>query len=344
MTAPDLHQSSRPPRSSGEHRPVDQHSSLDEHRTGDTGLAYHRLTHLLPEWSRWWRGLTTLLAALLVFLILSGLLVTLTVVVLALLPGVNVGLGESLGDPASPLGVFMALGMAALAAPSAWLGVRLGGWRDPRLLWSVTGLVRWELLRSRGALIVLCPPALLAVLSALVVDPGRPTAGAGAVVLSMLFALVLSPLAVIGLELAFRGLAQQMVGTWIGGRLAGPLAAIALPVPFALLAQATPTTGVLLTAIVLAIATGALTWKTGGLELPILLHAGALIPTVVLAPLSGPALPGDGLLSAITMPLVILGAAAGAWWWISRRDGLALGQPVVRPATARPVRRIDAWI
>lgn len=74
---------------------------------------------------------------------------------------------------------------------------------------------------------------------------------------------------------------------------------------------------------------GLLAWKTGGLELPILLHAAnnwslfLLAPTMV-SPLEQGAAPPIALLTS-TLPTVLI--TAGLWWWYSRREGLGLGEP-----------------
>ena len=80
---------------------------------------------------------------------------------------------------------------------------------------------------------------------------------------------------------------------------------------------------------VFALAMGALAWKTGGIEIPVLLHVANHWTLFAIAPL----IPGfieqgevsvTGFLQAI-IPMLLL--TAGIWWWFSRREHLGLWEP-----------------
>ncbi|MFC0674397.1 CPBP family glutamic-type intramembrane protease [Brachybacterium hainanense] len=332
------------------------------------GTAYPRLAHLRAPWSRWWRPLLAIGVAILAYVVLAQILVVAVVLVLPLLPGTDPELGMALGDPASPLDVTMALLMGALWWPSALLGVRVGGWRPARWLWSVTGAFRTGLLRA-AALPVLGASLLGTVLVTLLValldpSPGASPSATGPALAAAVLATVLGTAKAIGAELALRGLALQAVGTWLRSPwLTVPVATLlALP-------AAEPTAPGLLIAAAMGLACGYLAWRSGGLELPILLSAsltvsGGLVAAVmrilegwvnpILFPgpdlaiglqkaqlgstASGAAgIPGIAsatVLGAAGIGVLALLIAAALGWWIGRREGLRPGEPVRRAADA----------
>lgn len=291
---------------------------------------YHRLARLRPAWCAWWRPLVAAFVALVVLTALASLLLVGTVLALAVGQGADAHIGQVLGDPTSPLDVFLVLAIGALAIPSVLLGVRLGGWRPTSLLWSVAGRIRWGLL-GRAAGPVLGAFLLVVALSAVLDPVPRPTFPTGQLIAVMAIVVVLAPLRAVGLELAYRGLGQQAVGTW----LRHPVWAILLPIPISLVSRTIPSTGALLTLVLLSAACGFLAWKTGGLELPILLQLGASGMSMLLAPLGAAAVPGAGpLLPTLLITLAILAVTAAVTWWFSRREGLAPLEPLVRPAGA----------
>ena len=78
--------------------------------------AYHRMATLREPWSAWSKPLLTVFAAFASYVIMASALLVTVVLLLALVPGVNVALGVTSGDPASPLDVGLALAMTASAA------------------------------------------------------------------------------------------------------------------------------------------------------------------------------------------------------------------------------------
>lgn len=259
--------------------------------------------------------------ALLAYTIFASLLLVITVVVLSLVPGTDPDLGSRLGDPTSPLDVFLQLAFGALAIPAAWCGVRLGGFRPSSLLWSVEGVVRWDLVR-RAALPVVLVLALVAALPLLSDGIHVPSGvGAGQLIGVIVVILVLGPLQALGMQMAFVGMAQQAVGTW----LRAPIWAILIPVPFALIGRGLDA-GAMVTAAVLMACCGFLAWKTGGLELPILLQLSVTVTTGIAAAFGGPANPSGPVASVGICAVTLVLATA-----ISHSRGLSTWQPVERP-------------
>ncbi|MGP9683472.1 CAAX protease [Brachybacterium sp. AOP3-A1-3] len=276
---------------------------------------YHRLATLRPAWSAWSRPLLTVVAALIAYVVLASVLLVLTILVLALAPGVNVAIGVTSGDPTSPLDVGIALAMGALWWPAGVIGVRIGGWRPLGPTWSVAARPRRERLRSTillavlGALVVVAVAALAGGLMGTGSD-GAPAAGGtsaadgGAPILQLLLVvllvLILVPLQAVGLELALRGLVLQAVGTW----LRSPVIAVLVVAALAVIGREA-TAAVMLPALAAALAAAVLAWKTGGLELPILFTAtttGAALIVSALAAGSGAGAGVGALGAAVAAP------------------------------------------
>lgn len=322
---------------------------------------FHRLATLHPAWARWHKPLLTLAAAFIAYLVLISVVLVLTILVLALVPGRNVALGVASGDPTSPLDVTLALAMGATWVPAGLIGVRFGGWRPLGTLLSVAGRMRRELLGAYGAwgagmgAVVVAVAAVAGALSG-----AGGGAGSGASVPQLLLVavvvLVLAPLQAIGLELTLRGAVLQAIGTWLRAPLLPILAATAV----VLIGRAL-TAAVVLPALALGLAAAVLAWKSGGLELPIVLtatvmiashlvsavgagsgagagaaalNAAAAAPGTSSAALTQTAVQADGAalaggLGAAIALLVLTGASLA---WISAREGIGLLEPVSRGA------------
>src|SRR5699024_1618099 len=234
---------------------------------------FHRMAALRPAWAGRLRPPLTLLAAFIAYVVLISVVLVLTILVLALAPGVNVALGVTSGDPTSALDVTLALAMGAMWLPAGIIGVRFGGWRPLGTAWSVTARWRRPLLRSlgpwgvaMGALVV----AAAALAGAVTGADGGGAADSGASVPQLLLVgavvLVLGPLQVIGLELTLRGAVMQALGSWLRRPLPSMLAASAVMLIGRALSAA-----VVLPALALGLASAVLDGKSGGLELAILL-------------------------------------------------------------------------
>lgn len=342
--------------------------STDPRRPADPptpAVAYHRLATLRPAWARASKPLLSLGAAFLAYVALSSVVLVLTVLMLAVVPGVNIARGVTSGDPASPLDVGLALVMGAMWLPAGIVGVRVGGWRPLGTAWSVAA--RWR--RERGpllagivaGLVVVAAAALAGTLSgaggapAAAADPSS-AASVPQLLLVVLLVVVIAPLQAAGLELALRGVVLQAVGTWLLSPVLPVLAGTAV-----MLIGRDPSLAVVLPALALGLSAGFLAWKTGGLELPIALTAaltlgahlvaalgaggaagagaGALgaavaAPGTSAAALAAPAAaaPGAALAGGATAAGAMLLLTAVLALWIGRREGVRLLEPVTRPA------------
>src|SRR5699024_11979072 len=92
----------------------------------------------------------TLLAAFVAYVVLISVVLVLTILGLALAPGVNVAIGVTSGDPTSALAVTLALAMGTMWLPAGVIGGRFGGWRPLGTDWSVAARWRRPLVRALG--------------------------------------------------------------------------------------------------------------------------------------------------------------------------------------------------
>ena len=331
------------------------------------GTPYHRLAHLREAWARPARPVLTALVAIIAYVVLASILLVAVVTVLALAPGSPQELGTRLSDPASPLAVLVTLAMGALWIPAALIGVRFGGWRPVRWLLGVVGSFRWDLVRS-AAVPVVAASVLGTVLVALLVaglggGVAAEPAAIGPAILAGILATVLGIAKAVGAELALRGVLLQAIGTW----LRSPVLTIGLAALVSLAAASYSAPGLVIAAA-MGVACGYLAWRSGGLELPVLLTAsltaGGGIVAVLLRivagsvalgaaePASGAPLAAEQLgrtatgaasipgVASATVPgaigigLLALVIAALLGRWIGRREQLAAAEPVRRPADA----------
>ena len=231
---------------------------------------YHRLATLRPEWARWWRPLTTAFAVGVIWLILASLLMVGMVLVLTAL-GTDRSIGQALDDPTSPLDVFVRCALGALLLPAGLLGVRLGGWRPTSLLWSVADRFRRA---QTGRMLALAVVAVaLATAMQILLHGGRPALPeAGRTIGVVLVLLLVAPLQAAGEELVLRGAVMQGVGTWVRG----PVVPILATLPLSLIGAA-HSLDTAFTAVFIALASGVLAWRTGGIEASIVLRTAVLL-------------------------------------------------------------------
>ncbi len=307
--------------------PVEEQSLRGSDGLVVTPLPYHRLAHQAARTAQWWRPFATLGVSLGLYIASLIPLVTVAVVYAVLgmsLPGLP-GPSEDLADPLNPFDWVFTLGLLALMIPAVILGTRWGGGRRGSVH-SVVGRFRWGLLGRAAVFIV--PIYAVMVLGLALVDPPDdfvvPTF-TPSLVLCYVLILVLAPLQCAAEEYAFRGLPQQMLGTW----LKSPVWGIVLPVPIFVLGHGYDWAGQISVGA-FALSAGFLVWKSGGLELPILIHTANNLFIFLVAPFSRSSLEQgevDPTYLLIDIPFM-LGVTALLTWWVSRREGVGLFEPV----------------
>ena len=246
-------------------------------------LRFHRLLRSLPGY-RWWKPLVALVIAGVLWVVFQVVFASIFIV-LALLAGqFRVDSSAHLIaditaflmiDAANPLSLIAGLGGVATLLPSVLLGYRIVGLRPLSVLRSVQFRLRWRWL---AACLV---PALVITLVANAADifllplvfgggwPVAPSTAIGTFLLSALVILVLTPIQAAAEEFAFRGLLGQMFGAWIKW--------VWLVIPLSGVVFAAAHTQYLgwatVDVFVFALVAGYLTWRTGGIEAGIALHA-----------------------------------------------------------------------
>lgn len=246
-------------------------------------LRFHRLLHALPGY-RWWKPLVALVIAGILWIVFQVVFAGIFIV-LALLAG-QFRVDSSahaiaditaflMIDAANPLSLIAGLGGVATLLPSVLLAYRIVGLRPLSVLRSVQFRLRWRWL---AACLV---PALVITLVANAADifllplifgggwPVAPSTAVGTFLVSALVILVLTPIQAAAEEFAFRGLLGQMFGAWI------KWVWIVIPLSGVVFAAAhTQYLGwATLDVFAFALVAGFVTWRTGGIEAGIALHA-----------------------------------------------------------------------
>lgn len=223
--------------------------------------------------NRWWKPLLSIP----LFAALVGIVINL--LSLLLLPiGALTGHRDLLAYMSSTLDVkhlgpvgfaFTNLSLIVLI-PAAMFTVWAVHRTKPRFLISVAGRFRWRWFAR--CLLVVVPLWVIYLGVGTLLDP--PTGGRPPHWLALLIIVIIStPLQAAGEEFAFRGFLTQVVGSWFRR----PIVSALVPLPFSVglfaLAHGSLHLWILVDLGSFALATYILTWRTGGLEAGICLHA-----------------------------------------------------------------------
>lgn len=219
---------------------------------------------------RWWRPLVALVlgVGVFVFFMMALLLGWYLIDPDTLEAGVSDPTALDLDGPVPML--FNNLMLAALI-PATLVATRLGHWRPMGIVWSVVGRIRWGWLLRATVITTLLWGGFLVGTWFLT---GQPT-GELPEHQGWLIAVVLltTPLQSAGEEVAFRGGVLQGLGAWIKNPVVAFVAAAAVSTALFALAHGSLDPWVLIDLGAMALATCYLTWRTGGLEAAIVLHA-----------------------------------------------------------------------
>lgn len=296
-------------------------------------LPYHQLMRATPTSAKWWRPLAVVGVMLAVYMTLLLLVLVLFAIFVVFTEVGAVGQQwmptEELLDPSNPMDLMFLLGMLALMIPAALLGMRWGG-KAKSSLHSIDLRVRWGLM-LRGAGIVF-PIFGVVLVGQFLLDPPAdfawPDASSTTFVLYAVI-ILLTPLQCAAEEYVFRGLPMQLLGVW----LRSPLWGILIPVPLFILGHGYDWVGQIDLAV-FAICMALLVWKSGGLELAIVMHTANNLILFLLAPLSSSSTLEQGAVDPwtllISLPLTI-GVTALLWVWVSRTYDLEMKEQVRRP-------------
>jgi membrane protease YdiL (CAAX protease family) len=253
-------------------------------------LPYHRLLRALPGY-RWWKPLLALLITAVLWLIFTSIVVLIGVIIAVAqgriafdtVQGATNGLLKLFGvvDAGDPLSVSIGLIGVATLLPATLLGYLIVGLRPPTVLRSVQFRFRWRWLGFSllPALVITVVATLLQffVLPLFLGGPSvvAPTVPLGSFLICALIVLIVTPLQAAAEEFAFRGLITQMFGGWLRS---APLVIVLSAIPFAAahtqyLGDGGSLTWATADVALFALVAGFVTWRTGGIESSIALHA-----------------------------------------------------------------------
>lgn len=241
----------------------------------DRQYEFHRLARSSPQY-RWWNPLLTALLGV-AFYVVFIVALLLAGVVAAFATSADVGQymdAAAAIDLSNPVIFAFTLISLILMIPALALASLIIGPRPIGLLSSVAGRIRWRWL-------AVCTVVALAVyvaslLVSALIGYFFPEEGTAATLqqdtstLAILLALTLLavPFQAAAEEYVFRGFLMQAIGSW----LRHPAFAILLPVPLFVLAHGYDPLGQTYIAV-FAVFAGWITWRTGGLEAAIAVHA-----------------------------------------------------------------------
>jgi membrane protease YdiL (CAAX protease family) len=304
-------------------------------------LRFPQLLRALPAY-RWWKPLLALLLAFLLWVVFQVLVGGAGVVIELVRGGIRTDTAAHLTkdvtvfltiDTANPLSIVAGLGGVATLLPAVLLAYRIVGLRPIGVLRSVAFRLRW-----RWMALCLVPALLITLIATGVSFIGSgplsaPTVPLGTFLLCAVLIIVLTPIQAAAEEFAFRGLLMQMFGSWIRWAwLVIPLAAVIFA------AAHTQYFGwATADVFVFALVAGYVTWRTGGIEAGIALHAANnTVAFLILASsitggtrnTGGTGDPISLLVSIVTMGLYVV-----AIEWLARRRGIV---NELRPVAAAP--------
>ena len=292
---------------------------------------------------RWWKPLLSLLLG-------GALLLGFSVV--AVVPPLVVGLLTGVPDLAryiftaitdvehlGPVG-FVALNLSLIILiPTAMLSIWVVHGVRPRFVSSVTGGIRWRWMAR--CLLVVVPVWVVYVGFTLVADPpagARPEHWVALLVIVVL----MTPLQAAGEEYLFRGWILQNVGAWFARPVVGLVVATVISTVLFSAAHGSPDIWILGSIGCLAVASCLATWRTGGLEAGIAMHAVnnilAFFVTIVFGGWQNAFIGSDtkGTVVQFVLSVLVHGVAlALIWWQAARQDLPYLSRPSVTAAPAQ---------
>lgn len=216
-----------------------------------------------------------------------------------------------------------------------------------RWLHSVTGRFRWRVL-ARGTLVVL-PFWVLYLVVLLVTAPQSVKAPTGSYLALLVIVVLTTPFQAAGEEYGARGLITHGAGAWFASPRLALLAGTLLSALVFTVAHGAGDPWLIAFYFVFAVVQSLITWRTGGLELAVLLHSannlvafGSLVllqedTSTVFDRGAGSAGP------AVLFPAAILLASAGCLWLWARRSKPQRTYEPERPALDPESTYVGPW-
>lgn len=218
-------------------------------------------------------------------------------------------------------GLFQGLIPLTLMIPACFIALKLVGRRPLGTLTSVAQRMRWGVLGRASALATLFYLVGIGASAFLPVgeDVPAPSLSIAGLVALLLVALLLTPFQAAAEEYVFRGLFPQTLGAWWSSRF------LAYGLPLALFTMGHLYNFVGLAAVaVMGGAMAWLTWRSGGLELAIAVHAANNTVLFVLGAfgLADPNATGGGWLDLLITIALLAVVVAVLYRWVIKPMGL----------------------
>lgn len=310
-------------------------------------LEYHQLLRGAPRY-RWWKPLLALVLGTFYYLTLAvvyGLTVILPYFAISGEPFTEDSvMAFAFLDTQKPVSLVMALGSVALMIPAALLAMLSVGLSPVSRLWSVALRIRWRWIGRTvlPALVALVVMNVLGIALELALAGGAgeeelaemPVIDPALALWSLLIVVILVPIQATAEELVYRGLFMQSLGAWLGevrgasafaSFVRGPWLPIAVPALAFGFSHIYDFWG-WAAVVAMGVATGWVSWRTGGLEAAISLH---VVNNLVAFSLMSAGLGGEtAQTSDAGGPGSLVGTVIGLVlyvWWVDRdfrrRDG-----------------------
>lgn len=212
-----------------------------------------------------------------------------------------------------------------------------------RSLHSVAGSFRFGVFGR--SLIVFGPIVLIVIAVGLFAPEDRVSWSALDLAAVFVIGMTLTPLAAAGEEYGVRGLMFRVVGSWTRGSLSGAVLGITLTTVFFSLFHGTLDPYILSSYFVLFAAMAIITWRTGGLEVAVVLHAVYNVSALVLATtlhldVGGALGSREEIVGtpANLVPSAGLAIITAVIWWTTRKSG-----PALTPETSNDHSRVPGY-
>jgi uncharacterized protein len=285
---------------------------------------------------RWWKPLLCLLLVIPLALFMMGLAIV-PVLIAVWITGADLVATMDITN-LGPIG-FIYLNLSLIVfIPASGLSIWIVHGIRPRFLSSVAGGIRWKWL-LRCVAVILPLWALYAGLAALAGPSTSPPPDQWAVLLVIV--LLMTPLQAAGEEYLFRGWIMQNVGAWFAQPMVGLAVSLIVSAVAFSTAHLSPDPWILGTIACLGLAAGIATWRTGGLEAAIAIHAVNNVLSFFVVMIFGgwseafvrPQSTGTPMM--LVLALAVSGIALALVLWQAKRAGI---QPYYQPLR-RPVNQ-----
>ena len=288
---------------------------------------------------RWWKpllSLVVLIPMLLIFMLLAQVPILLYAVATGVPDPIRyVEVATTSVQNIGPAG-FAYINLALIVLiPASMLSTWIVHRVRPRFVSSVVGGIRWRwLLRC---LMVILPIWLVYVGVSLIAQPSDAARPAQWLPL-LVMGILLTPLQAAGEEYFFRGWIMQNVGAWFARPMLGLVVSLTLSSALFAAAHLSPDPWVLGVLASTGLMAGLATWRTGGLEAAIVIHAVNNVLTLGSVILFGgweeafvdTETTGTPMMLLVT--LLVEGGALALLLWQAKRAGVqSLYQPPTRP-------------